>query len=348
MRYPIKFLRKHARAFLLFILIGVPVGIASVLSWAYWIEPNQLTETYFKYPIPEWNGTENRVRVALAGDFHVRHEDAPRLQRVVEAIRQRSPDIVLLVGDFAFASSDPHGNTLDLPLISKILSKLRDGGKTHVYACLGNHDYAYGDKKIRKMLEDAGITVLEPGSARLSFGDNFEVFLGGTSNRHISYVDPKFIPHPPADFYGAALFVVHSPDLVVDLPREAGYHLTLAGHTHGGQVCLPGRIPFVPHASRIGDQYAHGMFEEGGKDLFVTRGVGESRLRLRLFCPPEIVFIDLVPNEALPPSQQRKRAADPKKILLPPEAKKNRILSQRKQTDNVACADALRQNPSRT
>ena len=93
--------------------------------------------------------------------------------------------------------------------------------------------------------------------------------------------------------------------------------LTLAGHTHGGQICLPGRIPFVPHASRIGDQYAHGMFEEGGKDLFVTRGVGESRLRMRLFCPPEIVIIDLVPTEALPESQWRNRAGNPRKIQLP-------------------------------
>lgn len=329
--HPLKFFRRHLRKLLFLFLTGVPVGIALVFSWAYWVEPNRLTETYFKYPIPEWNGTENRVRIALAGDFHTRHGDGPRLQRIVEAIRQRSPDIVLLVGDFAFASSEPHKNTLDLPLMSKIFRALRNGGKTKVYACLGNHDYAYGEEKIRGMLENAGITVLEPGSARLKFGDNCEVFLGGTDNRHISYVDPKDIPFPPEDFYGAALFVVHSPDLVVDLPREAGYHLTLAGHTHGGQVCLPGRIPFVPHASRIGDQYAHGMFEEGGKDLFVTRGVGESRLRLRLFCPPEIVFIDLVPNEALPPSQQRKRAADPQKIHLSPSAKQNRILSRKQQ-----------------
>ena len=49
--------------------------------------------------------------------------------------------------------------------------------------------------------------------------------------------------------------------------------------------------------------------------------LGKSRLRLRLFCPPEIVFIDLVPTEALPPSRWRARAANPRKIVLPPEEK---------------------------
>lgn len=319
------FWRKLFRRIFLFALIGVPASVGFVLAWAYWVEPNRLTETYFKYPIPEWNGTENRVRVALIGDFHARHGDGKRLRRIVDAVERGKPDLVVLVGDFAFASSNPQENTLDLPLMSEIFKGFSCGGNAKVFACLGNHDYAYGEGKIRQMLKNAGIRILEPGTARLNFGENCEVFLGGTVNRQISYVNPKQIPFPPADFYGAALFVVHSPDLVVDLPREAGYHLTLAGHTHGGQVCLPGRIPFVPHASRIGDKYAHGMFEESGKDLFVTRGVGTSRLRLRLFCPPEIVFIDLVPTESLPPSQWRKRAANPQKINLPPGAKQNRL-----------------------
>lgn len=317
MRFGIDFFRRHVRKFIFGALIFIPLSILSVFAWAYWVEPNRLTTTYLKYPIPEWNGTDNRIRIAMAGDFHVRHGEAKRLKRVINALREQSPDIILLVGDFAFASSDPHKNTLDLPLMSRIFRQLRNGGKTPVYACLGNHDYAYGAPQIRKMLEDADITLLEPGTARLHFGENCEVFLGGVSNKNQREVDPKTIPFPPEDFYGAALFVVHSPDLVVDLPREAGYALTLAGHTHGGQICLPGRIPFVPHASRIGDQYAHGMFEEGGKDLFVTRGVGESRLRMRLFCPPEIVIIDLVPTEALPESQWRNRAGNPRKIQLP-------------------------------
>lgn len=314
MRAFIRFLCNKRKKILLGTLAFVPAFIFLVAAWAYWIEPNRLTRTYLKYPIPEWNGTDNRIRLAVAGDFHVRKGESKRLNRIVNAIREQSPDIVILVGDFAFASSDPQENTLDLALMSQIFRKLRNGGKTPVFACLGNHDYAYGAAKIRKMLEDADITLLEPGTAQLHFGENCDVFLGGVLNTSTREVDPKTIPFPPPDFYGASLFVIHSPDLVLDLPREAGYALTLAGHTHGGQICLPGRIPFVPHASRIGDEYAHGMFEEDGKDIFVTRGVGESRLRMRLFCPPEIVVIDLVPTEALPRAQWRNRAGNPKKI----------------------------------
>lgn len=298
---------------------GTLVAVLALLAWAYWVEPNRLTTTRLQFPIPEWNGTNNRVRVAVAGDFHARPGDANRLRRVVKTIREGAPDIVILVGDFVNSTGgDSRKNTLDLDAMAAILRELGNGGKTRVFACLGNHDYGFGEAKVRKMLDDAGISVLEPGSERLNFGENCEVFLGGVSNRFLSFIDPATpAPFPPDDFYGAALFVVHSPDLVLDLPREAGYALTLAGHTHGGQICLPGRIPFVPHASRIGDQYAHGMFEEDGKDIFVTRGIGESRLPLRLFCPPEIVFIDLLPTEALPPELHRTRAGNPRKIVLP-------------------------------
>jgi len=81
----------------------------------------------------------------------------------------------------------------------------------------------------------------------------------------------------------------HNPDVFPVAARQ-GYDLTIAGHTHGGQVSLPvvGR-PIVP--SKYGERYAIGHIHEHGKQLFVTAGVGTSIIPIRFRVPPEIVFL---------------------------------------------------------
>jgi predicted MPP superfamily phosphohydrolase len=90
--------------------------------------------------------------------------------------------------------------------------------------------------------------------------------------------------------HAAVLVLTHQPDV---FPRvDARAALTLAGHTHGGQVNLPlvrGRV--IP--SRFGTRYARGHVVEGGRHLYVTSGVGTSRLPVRLLAPPEIVLLTL-------------------------------------------------------
>jgi predicted MPP superfamily phosphohydrolase len=68
--------------------------------------------------------------------------------------------------------------------------------------------------------------------------------------------------------------------------------LTLSGHTHGGQVAIPlARRRWIP--SRFGDRYAGGTVSENGRRLFISRGVGNSRLPLRVGAPPEVVLLEL-------------------------------------------------------
>jgi len=87
-----------------------------------------------------------------------------------------------------------------------------------------------------------------------------------------------------------AICFTHSPDLFPDIPAKCA--LTIAGHTHGGQVWLPlfGR-PIVP--SRYGQRYAIGTIVEGTKTLFVSPGIGTSILPVRLGVPPEISILDI-------------------------------------------------------
>src|SRR5437867_6614445 len=95
------------------------------------------------------------------------------------------------------------------------------------------------------------------------------------------------------DDAGPVLVLMHNPDLFPEVPERVS--LTLAGHTHGGQVDLPiaGRL-IVP--SRFGQRYAYGLVEENGKKLIVTGGIGTSILPVRFRVPPEVVILTLIPQ----------------------------------------------------
>jgi predicted MPP superfamily phosphohydrolase len=90
--------------------------------------------------------------------------------------------------------------------------------------------------------------------------------------------------------HGTALCFTHSPDIFPRLSPKCA--LTIAGHTHGGQVWLPllGR-PAMFAASRFGEKYAAGIIREDGKTLFVSSGIGTSWLSLRFRVPPEISLL---------------------------------------------------------
>ena len=89
--------------------------------------------------------------------------------------------------------------------------------------------------------------------------------------------------------------MTHNPDVFPDVPARVA--LTLAGHTHGGQVRFPFvGAPVVP--SRFGPRYAQGLVTEGGRHLFVTSGLGTSIFPVRFRVPPEIALLRLVRREA--------------------------------------------------
>ena len=86
------------------------------------------------------------------------------------------------------------------------------------------------------------------------------------------------------------LLLSHDPDAFPAVPARVA--LTLAGHTHGGQVAIPlVRRPFVP--SRYGERYVHGHVVEGGRHLYVSSGVGTSGAPVRFLRPPEVVSLTL-------------------------------------------------------
>lgn len=237
------------------------------------VEPNILTVKQVEISDERLKG----LRIVFASDFHFKPYEKYRLTRIVKKINAQNPDIILLGGDYV--NGHKKGNTLDTAIISKGLGSLKS--KYGTFAVMGNHDGWQGKKGIIDAFEAAGIKVLENSSQNI---EGFSV--AGVEDLQTGN------PGMKKAFTGVkspAILLTHTPDMIDEIPQEAV--LTLAGHTHGGQVVLykPLTVP-----SKYGTKYAYGLFEENGKKMFVSRGLGTSILPLRFNCFPEIVVIEFI------------------------------------------------------
>ncbi len=262
-------------------------AIAALSMWAFVIEPKRLVVRPVVLELPRWPAPLHGLKVAAVSDLHAGgwHVPESRVRQVVDEINRASPDVIVLLGDYVSSS---RFRFIEPERLAAMLRELH--APLGVFAVLGNHDWWFDGPRVRRALESAGIRLLDKESAQLSFhGTAF--WLAGIADHMTQDSDPS-LPlkrsHVPAD--APLIFITHGPDVFPDIPPQAA--LTLAGHTHGGQVRLPLiGAPVVP--SHFGQRYAAGHVIENGRHLFVTTGIGTSILPLRLGIPPEIVVLTL-------------------------------------------------------
>jgi len=225
--------------------------------------------------------------VAILADLHVGspYKGIDSLQGLVDKVNASLPDLILLPGDFIIQGV-AGGSFVAPEEVAEVLEGLK--APMGVFAVLGNHDWWLDAKRVEKAFTDRGITVLEDRSAKLNSGA-CELRLVGISDFWEG-------PHDIAkamdgiDTAESILAFTHNPDIFPELPQHIS--LTIAGHTHGGQVYLPfiGR-PIVP--SRYGQRYAIGHIDEDGKNLYVSPGIGTSILPVRFLVPPEVTLLSI-------------------------------------------------------
>ena len=230
------------------------------------------------FVIPAGRWTEP-LRVAFASDLHAGPLTDPRLFRdVFTAIDAFAPHLVLLGGDYV---------SLDHRHVASLIESFRRlEPPLGTLAVLGNHDLWVEDAAIVAALESAGVTVLVNQSCTLSVPFQ-DVVVFGLDEPSTGAPDASRMSHEPGK---ARLVLMHSP-LGVGLLQGRPWHLAFCGHTHGGQVALPGGIPIVLPRGSGPRRYSHGHFslaDEGGGQLLVSRGVGMSDLPVRLFARPEV------------------------------------------------------------
>jgi len=270
------------RALFLLALVGIGLGID-----AFFIEPARLVVNRRELRLPNWPAELSGVKVALISDLHVGspHWGLPRLHELILRVNAEKPDLILLAGDYLI-NDIWFGTHVEADPIGAELGQLR--APLGVFAVLGNHDWWNNGPKVRAAFEAHGLTVLDDEVRRIHFNGKDFCLLGVRDEterlRTAQHELDLALPGMPL------IVLVHEPDIFPQLDERAT--LTLAGHTHGGQVDLPllGRR-VVP--SKYGPRYAAGHIVEGGRHLFVTTGVGTSIVPVRFRVPPEIALLTL-------------------------------------------------------
>lgn len=277
----------HARraVALVALLLAVPyfAGI-----WAFFIEPQTLVVRHVEVQSAQW--TDAPLRIGVITDTHVGGPTMPveRMVDVVNRMNAEKPDLVVLLGDYvtshepAELRSHPE-RTAALEGIAAFAGLVAPRG---VYAVIGNHDVLYDADAIRYTLENANVRVLENDAVSVPGAGGYLVGLGEYSMRGADYAAASQLA-PEAS---PLIVLMHWPDSIKDINARAA--LSLAGHTHCGQMGVPGLDKLVV-ASPASRDYRCGLYDVGGLKLYVSGGVGESILPMRLLAPPEIGIVTL-------------------------------------------------------
>jgi predicted MPP superfamily phosphohydrolase len=237
-----------------------------------------------------------KLTITVIADLHAGGPNMglARIREVVDAANALRSDIVLLLGDY-FATH--RFITERVPHAAWAGELKRLNSRLGTFAILGNHDWWYDIEGTRRALGGVGIPVLENDAFLLGetgekfwlagIGDQLAYPLGKRRFRGVDDLPGTLAKVTTGD---PVILMVHEPDIFIEVPDRVA--LTLAGHTHGGQI----RVPFIwPRLvpSSYGARFAYGHVVEGGRHMIVSGGLGTSIVPARVGVPPEILRIQL-------------------------------------------------------
>lgn len=267
----------------------------ALLVDVYLIEPNWVVVTRTEINSPKVAHKSGGIRIVHVSDLHIEN-DSWNFQKITNMINEKSPDFILLTGDYLNDSSA-------IPKLIDFLKSLE--AKSGVYAVTGNWDEHMG-KGLRDVFARAGIALLEREGfrhnvrgtvvdiygVRWGYGWGFERVRKNINENHLN------------------VLLYHSPvSKIFDMAEKDGIDLMLSGDTHGGQVWLPFYGP-VEQTISLERSYISGLYRknrerpgEGEAFLYVNRGIGMragNLPRIRFLCRPEIAVIDVLPRPVSP------------------------------------------------
>lgn len=261
------------------------LAVAAVLGWMY---HSATVDPFVRRAEIKVSGLTGPVRLVLMSDIHVAGPDMPpdRLGRIVEQVNALRPDLVLIAGDFI---SDKRPSTRSYSVVDAVapLRQLKPGLGT--VAVLGNHDHWRDAAAARQEIARIGIRVLDNDAMRIG-----PLTIGGLDDAYTGHEQVDVTVERMRRLGQPAILLSHSPDIFPQVPEDV--FLTLAGHTHCGQIRLP-LVGAVSTMSAYGERYACGQVDEGGRTLIVSAGLGTSILPLRLGARPDLWVINLRPKK---------------------------------------------------
>lgn len=259
-----------------FLRVGGSAAALAVAGVGYgYADTNSVARSTFEADVRGW--TADGFKVAFLTDTHLTDAAAcRRAQSSLEWLLGENPDLLIFGGDFVDA-----GDEDSVKWMAKGLAPVRHA-RIPCCAVLGNHDYAIRrPERVRTEAERAGFRVMNNDVMKV--GPVTFVGLDCMSfGRGRPYVANRQAPEENV------LVAVHEPDTADQIRRTSG-SVMVAGHSHGGQICLPGGAPL--RTPPMGHKYVSGWYPDAPIPVYVSRGVGVTQLPFRLFCRAEAVLM---------------------------------------------------------
>lgn len=220
--------------------------------------------------------------IAQLSDIHLEpYTKIALIERAVDMINLLHPDVVVLTGDYVWRWADAAFELA--PALARLNPRLG------IYAVMGNHEYWMGIEAVDTAFKEARIPVLYNQGMCLSSG-TAQLYLAGLDDGWSGKPDlAAALAMAPSDVPVVLLY--HEPDLADQVARQAQIALQLSGHTHGGQMRIPGPI-VLPY---LGKKYEYGLYRVNEvMQVYTNAGLGTISMPLRYNCPPEITLITLI------------------------------------------------------
>jgi len=281
-RVPVKF-RSGRRGFIRVTGAAALAAPFAALGFGILVQRKDFRVREIDVPVAKLPPDLQGLRIAHLSDIHLSpFLSESELARVVDMANEFRAHLTAVTGDLITTGNDP----LDLCL--RQLARLRSDAGT--FGCLGNHEiYADVEDEAATKAGRLGIRFLRQQSARLRFG---------AAELNIAGVDYQRMGGPYLRGAGRAIvpgitniLLSHNPD-VFETAAAQGWDLTLAGHTHGGQVNVEILRQSI-NPARFFTKYVYGLYRRGPSSIWVTRGIGTVGMPARIGAPPEVALIRL-------------------------------------------------------
>ena len=221
----------------------------------------------------------NGLTILQISDLHLQ-EDPTLIERIINLVQGLSVDIISFTGDFTTKSVHVLSDDEIVQRLQKLIQAVRP--RVGAFGVLGNHDHA----ELAEKLELAGIKMLVNEAVDLVRGDQ-SIRLVGTDDPHYYFTRDSLAALKTAN-EKFTVAMVHSPELF-DMASKLGVDFYLCGHTHGGQVCLPGGVPLLTHLN-AGKRFFRGAWFINGMRGYTSTGVGTVALPVRFNVRGEVVL----------------------------------------------------------
>jgi len=246
-------------------------------------EAGRLVVERVQIPVKNLKPALEGLRIVQLGDLHLYpFTELAHIRRAIETANSLQPDLMVLMGDYVTRQAEAIFELV--PLLSSL------NARYGVFTIIGNHDIWTDVKVVQLGLAEAGLSILRNEGVTISVGQAL-LYLAGVDDGWSGRPDLEAaLAEMPAKT--TSILLAHEPDLADQFALDGRVSVQLSGHTHGGQIRLPGiGAVILPY---LGRKYDLGLYQVNGMWLYTNRGIGNVTEPVRFNCPAGVTEITLV------------------------------------------------------